>query len=130
MPPWSWMPAPAAFRYASVTYALAIEAASAASGAFPSTAHAAWHGSDLACSPLVGFGTRKRLVPSSGVGPSLVRATTTSASARCASSTKSFVPFSTNPPLLSRALHVTPAASQRALGSVQASVVLARPDAI
>ena len=70
-----------------------------------------------------------RLTPSS-VLPSPVRATTTIASARCASGTKSFVPLSTKPPFSSFAVQVTPAASQRALGSVQASVALAWPAAM
>src|SRR2546426_1016379 len=73
-------------------------------------------GRSFTSTPRVPFGTRRRLTPSSDVLPSPVRATTTSASARCASSTKSFVPFRTNPPLSSRAAQVTPAASQRALG--------------
>src|SRR5262247_4065846 len=84
-------------------------------------------GRSFTSTPRVPFGTSRKLVPSSGVRPSLVRATTTSTSARCASSTKSFVPFRTNPSFDSRAAHVTPAASQRALGSVHASAVLARP---
>ena len=41
MPPCSWMPAPDTLRNASDVYAFAIEAASAASGTFSSTAHAA-----------------------------------------------------------------------------------------
>src|SRR5256886_14433684 len=87
-------------------------------------------GRSLTVIPLAPFGTRKRLTPPSGDFPSAVRATTTRTSAVCASSTKSFVPVRTTPPLVSRAVAVTPAASQRALGSVHASAAFASPVAI
>src|SRR2546426_619720 len=80
--------------------------------------------------PVAPFGTRKSPTPFSGDFPSAVRATTTTTSAVCASTTKSFVPDRTNPPLLPRAVAVTPAASQRAFGSVHASAAFASPAAI
>src|SRR2546430_1413173 len=87
-------------------------------------------GRSLTVIPLAPFGTRKRPTPPSGDFPSAVRATTTRTSAVCASSTKSFVPVRTTPPLPSRAVAVTPAASQRAFGSVHASAAFASPAAI
>ena len=87
-------------------------------------------GSSLISRPGVSLLTRNRLTPSSARALSLVRATTTSTSARWASGTNSLVPESTNPPSAARAVVVTPAASQRALGSVHASVAFASPVAI
>ncbi len=87
-------------------------------------------GKSLTSSPGVALGTSNRLIPSSGCFVPAERATTTRTSARCASSTKSFVPLRTQPPGAGLAVVVTPAASHRPLGSVQASAVLARPAAI
>ena len=87
-------------------------------------------GRSLTDTPRAFVGTTNRLTPSSGFLPSRVRATTTSAWATCASGTNSFVPDSVKPPPLALAVVVTPAASQRAFGSVHASVTRASPPAI
>src|SRR6516225_65708 len=87
-------------------------------------------GNSVTAKPAASFGTRNRLTPSSIVVPSRVRTATTSASLKCASATKSLVPERTNPPAVSRPVATMPAASQRALGSVQARLTLAEPAAM